>query len=252
MIKLMRTSTAAALLGAVALFTASAKGMTTAKAKPFGAGEKLTFSIRYGMIKAGTATMEVKSGGPDGTLHISSTARSNSFFDVFFKVRDEIHAWLDSESLETIRFEKHLREGNYRKDERVDYLRDEGIAVYKDGARVPLAPGARDVLSSFYYLRTLRLPIGGTVPLTYHSSHKNYPVDVEIHRVETVKTPAGKFRCFVVEPHLQSVGVFNQKGRMRVWITADRRRMPVKLESKVTFGAFEAVLVDYRVGSGAP
>ena len=75
---------------------------------------------------------------------------------------------------------------------------------------------------------------------------------MDIHKGETVKAPAGKFRCFVVDPHLQSVGVFNQKGRMRVWITADRKRMPVKLESKVTFGAFEAVLIGYRSGSASP
>ena len=32
-----------------------------------------------------------------------------------------------------------------------------------------------------------------------------------------------------------------------IWITADERRIPVKLESKVIFGAFEAVLTDYRL-----
>ncbi len=219
-----------------------------AKPHPFGVGEKLTFSIQYGMIKAGTATMEVKGGGEGGSLQISSSARSNSFFDVFFKVRDQITTWVDPVSLQTLRFQKNLNEGKYRKNERVDYFWERGIAHYKDGTEVALVEDARDVLASFYYLRTLRLPIGKKVPLVYHSSKKNYPVSVDVHKVEWIKTPAGKFRCFVIEPYLQSVGVFNQKGRMRVWITADERRMPVKLESKVTFGAFEAVLIDYQMG----
>lgn len=232
------------VIAAIAL----AASLAEAKPHPFGVGEKLTFSIRYGMIKAGTATMEVKSGGEGGSLQISSSARSNSFFDVFFKVRDQITAWVDPVTLRSIRFQKNLNEGNYRKSEHVDFLWERGIAQYKDGSEVALVENARDVLSSFYYLRTLRLPIGQKVPLTYHSSKKNHPVMVDIHKVETIKTPAGKFRCFLIEPYLQSVGVFNQKGRMRVWITADDRRMPVKLESKVTFGAFEAVLIDYEAG----
>jgi hypothetical protein len=217
------------------------------KTLPFSVGERLTFSIRYGIIKAGTATMEVARDG-EGVLRIVSRAHSNSFFDVFFKVRDEIVAWVDPESLQTLRFQKNLNEGKYRKREQVDYLWDRGVARYTDGTEVELAPDARDVLTSFYYLRTLRLPIGLTVPMTYHSSKKNYPVEVDIHKVEWVETPAGRFRCFLIEPYLQTVGVFNQQGRLLVWITADERRMPVKLESKVTFGAFEAILIDYETG----
>ncbi len=248
LLKSIRKTTASMIvLGAALLVVTPAP----AKKLPFAVGEKLTFSIRYGVIKAGTATMEVKDGGKDGTILISSSARSNSFFDVFFKVRDQISAWVDPNTLLTVRFQKQLNEGKYHKQEWVDYLRDEGIARYKDGTEVILHPDARDVLTSFYYLRTLRLPIGKQIPITYHSSKKNCPVNVDIHKVEWVKTPAGRFRCFVIEPYLQSVGVFNQKGRMRVWITADERRIPVKLESKVTFGAFEAILIDYRAGKAS-
>jgi len=212
---------------------------------PFGVGERLTFSIRYGFIRAGTAELTV-APGPEGTWILTSRAWTNSFFDVFFKVRDRVRSWVDPVTLESLRFEKTLNEGSYQDREEVVFDRERRVAVYDDSTEVPFPPGARDVLAAFYELRTDRLPIGEKVPVLYHSSKKNWPIHAEVYAVEKVKVPAGEFRCFRVEPHLRSVGVFKQTGRLTIWITADERRMPVKLESKVSFGSFEAVLTEYR------
>ncbi len=211
----------------------------------FQPGEKLTFSIQYGVIKAGTAEVEVSTPGGDGSWMLTSRARTNSFFDVFFKVRDRIDSWIDPETFESIRFEKRLREGKYKGDETVRFDRERRVAVYGDSTEVILPPGTRDVFASFFWLRNRKLPIGEEVSLTYHSSKKNWPTQVKVGPVEKVKVPAGEFLCIRIEPRLQSVGVFKQTGRLRIWVTADKRRIPVKLESKVTFGAFQAVLTDY-------
>jgi len=54
--------------------------------RAFGPGERLEFSVGYGMIKAGTAVMEipdmVKEEGRK-CYHLVSTAQSNKFFSVF-------------------------------------------------------------------------------------------------------------------------------------------------------------------------
>jgi len=212
---------------------------------PFQIGEKLTFSIQYGFIRAGTAELAVMPG-PDGSWVLTSRAWTNSFFDVFFKVRDRVRSWIDPVTLESLRFEKTLSEGRYRDREEVLFDRERRVAVYEDSTEVAFPPEARDVLAAFYKLRTERLPIGGKVPVFYHSSKKNWPIYVRVYEVETVEVPAGRFRCFRIEPFLRSVGVFKQTGRLTIWITADERRMPVKLESKVSFGSFEAVLTDFR------
>ncbi|MBN1825942.1 MAG: DUF3108 domain-containing protein [Candidatus Eisenbacteria bacterium] len=213
---------------------------------PIRPGEKLTYSIEYGIIKAGTAELTTERDADDSTLVFSTQARTNSFFDVFFKVRDRVVSRVDPKGFVSLRFEKSLREGKYEDDEMVIFDRERMVAVYDDGKETPLAPDARDVLAAFFDLRTRRLVIGAEIPLVYHSSKKNWPITVKVHNVETVKTPAGEFRCIRIEPRLKSVGVFKQTGRLQIWITADSRRMPVKLESKVVFGAFEAVLTDYR------
>ena len=60
--------------------------------RSFGVGERLEFSVGYGMINAGTAVMEIPDMAKlDGSkcFHIVSTAQSNKVFSVFFKVDDK-------------------------------------------------------------------------------------------------------------------------------------------------------------------
>ena len=81
----------------------------------FGEGEKLTFSIQYGLIYAGDATLEIRNIAViDSTkaYHIISNARTNEAFDVIYKVRDRVESFMDYDNLFSIRFEKHLRMDN--------------------------------------------------------------------------------------------------------------------------------------------
>ena len=50
---------------------------------------------------------------------------------------------------------------------------------------------------------------------------------------ETIDVEAGTFDCVVVEPLSQSVGVFKHEGRLKVWLTDDRIKLPVLM---VTIG----------------
>ena len=56
---------------------------------PFTPGEKLTFQLRWGIIPAGEATLEVlpvKFIGDKPVYHFALTAKSNSFVDLFYKI----------------------------------------------------------------------------------------------------------------------------------------------------------------------
>jgi hypothetical protein len=51
-----------------------------------------------------------------------------------------------------------------------------------------------------------------------------------------------------VEPLLKAAGIFKHEGQMTVYLTDDRLKMPVLLESKVIVGSIHAKLTDYRIG----
>ncbi len=219
---------------------------------PFGTGERLKFSIDYGIVNAGHATMEVRKIRKimgSRCFDIGTEARSNSFFSKFYKVWDRAQTFLDTETVLPRRFEKHLREGGYRKDQVIKFDRRENFARYENGEEVMMEAWAQDELSAFYYLRTLPLEVGRDVFIDNHTNRKNYPLKVIVHRRETVEVGAGTFDCWVIEPVIREGGIFSAKGTLTIWITADERRMPVKMRTRIVVGAITASLVEFQEGT---
>ena len=219
----------------------------------FGVGEKLVFSVQYGLITAGEATLEVRNlatirGRP--CYRVVSDARTNDFFSKFYQVRDRYESYMDTTELYSLHYEKHIREGKFKRDEVVEFDQSGHRAIYKDKV-VPIPPMAHDVLSALYFVRTLPLEVGQSIAIANHIDGKNYPLIVKVHGRERVKVDAGEFDCLVVEPILRGPGVFTQKGRLTVWLTDDEVRMPVLMKSKVVIGHVAAILKSYETAPGA-
>jgi hypothetical protein len=208
-------------------------------------------TVDYGFYKAGTATMSVLgTENVNGGLcyRIQTTAESNDFITKVFKVRDKVETYIDVRGLFSRRFEKRLREGNYNSDEFIDIYHDRMIALSTKEKRalveVPLY--VQDILSTLYYIRTLDLQVGKTETIETYADGKVYPLKVMVHKKEKVEVPAGTFMCYQVEPILKSEGIFRQKGRLVVWLTDDKHKMPVKMTSKVTIGNIATKLESYK------
>ena len=220
--------------------------------RSFGVGERLEFSVGYGVIKAGTAVMEIPEiTRIDGRkcYHIVSTARSNKFFSVFFKVDDRVESFMDVYGLYSLRYDKHLREGKFKADVSMVFDQVNNLAIYNAGKDTfEVAPYVQDVLSAFYFVRTQTLTVGKSLFVDNHTDKKNYPLEVKVLRRERVKVEAGEFDCLVVEPILQTPGIFEQKGSLTVWLTDDEKKMPVLMKSKVVIGSISTELVNYRLG----
>lgn len=221
---------------------------------PFGAGERLTFEIKYGFVSAGTAVMGIpdivrERGYP--CYHIVSVAESNPVFSVFFTVRDVAESFLEVRRLLPLRFEKHLHEGDFRAEDVVLFDRDRNIALYpKKGQVVPLAYDAQDILSSLYYVRMMDLRVGKPMYIENHADKKNYALEIRVLKEERVSVPAGEFDCIVVEPVMRTTGLFRHKGTLTVWLTKDPSHIPVLMKSKVAIGSVSAVLTKLERGVG--
>lgn len=220
----------------------------------FEIGEKLTFDIKYGFIKAGEATLQINSHiYKDSTecYKIESLAKTNSFFDNIYKVRDRIESIWDKNKLVTLRFTKKLQEGSYRQYRIHFYYPELNFTIYtKFGRktkkfkekRMEIPTNTQDILSALYYLRLQEFTVGDTLTINVTADGRNYPADVIVHRVEIMETIFGDKNCFVVEPVLKGDAIFKQTGKILVWLTADEHKIPVKMSSKIVFGSFKAIL----------
>ena len=75
-----------------------------------------------------------------------------------------------------------------------------------------------------------------------------------MYKREVIETDAGNFVCFLVEPLLKGEGIFKQKGRLKVWLTDDKFKIPVQMTSEVVVGHITTELeeisgIDERIPS---
>ncbi|MEW5702505.1 MAG: DUF3108 domain-containing protein [Candidatus Zixiibacteriota bacterium] len=216
----------------------------------FGVGESLSYSIGWEKIVAGRGEMIV--GNVVDTLGrlcypVLSTVRSTPFFSAFYKVDDRVSTLMDARELFPLRFEKHLSEGRYRQNRRVEFDPELGVALTSaDTFAVP--PYVLDDLSLLYYVRTLAMTPGRDIELDIYSGKKLYRLTVRVIRRERIAVAAGTFSTIVVEPLLQAAGLFKHEGKVTVWLTDDRLHLPVLMKSKVVVGSIIAELEEYRLG----
>ncbi len=216
----------------------------------YGVGERLDFSIDYGFINAGYASMEVvdliEFNNRPCYLAVSE-AYSNKFFTPFFRVEDRVESVIDAVGIFSWHFEKHLIEGSYTSNRVYTFNHADRIVVY-EGDTIDIPAFVQDALSILYFTRTQELKVGESIYIPNFIDGKQNPLEVRVIRKETVTVDAGRFDCIVVEPLLLTAGVFKHEGRLRVWLTDDRLKLPVMMKTKVVVGSITAELQDYRLG----
>jgi len=215
--------------------------------------EKLTLAVSWGLMSVGEATMSVSkivmfNGRP--AYHLVTEARSNSFCDTFYSVRDLNESWLDARTLTSLGYSKKLREGSYYRDVWVLYDRDAGTFLQrqtkKDGTyeikKGTIPAQVQDILSSVYYVRAQNLPDNAQVVVDVNTPD-NWPLVVKVTDREQIKVPAGRFPSVLVEPAMRREGLFIQKGkRLRLWLSDDPAKRPLMMKVEVFFGHVTAVL----------
>jgi len=225
-----------------------------ANMQAFQVGETLIFDVKYGMIKAGKATFTIEETTYWDTVscyQIESLAKTNSFFDKFYKVRDRMESIWRKSDLSSLRFTKKLKEGKYRQHRIHFYYPEQGFTIYTKFSRktkkakerrMDILPGTQDIFSAFYYYRLQDIAVGDTVTINVTADGRSYPAKIVAHRLETVDTIFGEKECIVIEPMLEGDAIFKQTGKIFIWLTNDEHKIPVLVSSKIIFGHFKAIL----------
>jgi hypothetical protein len=218
----------------------------------FNVGEKLTFDIKYGFVTAGRAVMSipaVRYVNGRKTYETRVDASSASGFDWIFKVRDRYETFMDVEGIFPWRFEQHVREGNYSKDYNAYFDPEALTAESSDGKTYKIPQYVHDIVSAFYYIRTLDMTHtrkGDVVHLQNFFDGKTNPLDVRVLGHQKMETEAGTFNCVVIEPMVVEGGLFKSEGSIKIWLTDDDNHMPVRMASKILIGEIVAELTNYE------
>jgi hypothetical protein len=214
--------------------------------------------ISYAHLLAGRASLSVLAG-PDAGLKFVAEARSQGFFAWLFRFRvdDRTVARFDPDSSCSLGIEKHLREGRASRDQLVRIDPDSGVAEVEDAKvkqkRFELQPCTLDVLSAFYATRVRGVPENGRLELPVFDNGKHYRLGVRFLGRERLDLPppfGRQYPSVVIEPQLiEGTGLFVKEGRLRIWLTDDERRVPVRMRSRVAIGSVSADLEKYEPGA---
>jgi hypothetical protein len=223
----------------------------------FKRGEKLTFRVYYhsmltGKVTAGQAQIEVKNKKTTKknrpVYHIVGTGESKGAFDLFFKVRDRFETYIDEEGLFPWEFVRRTREGGYKKDDDVTFEQFNNLAISRNAVkRVP--DNIQDIVSVFYYARTLNvegIKPGDSFPLSFFLDDSVYVSKIIFLGREQIKTELGTFNCLKFKPMVATGEVFKEPYPMQLWVTDDKNRIPVLMQSAVIVGSVKMELISYE------
>jgi hypothetical protein len=219
--------------------------------KAFKVGEKLTFDVKYGFVKAGIAYMQVprvKRIAGREVYQITFEVNSVPTFDWMYKVRDRYETYLDAEGLFPWRFEQHIREGKFSRDFSAFFDHRRLKAKTSEG-EYAIPKYVNDIVSAFYFARTLdlsKIKPGQKVRLYNFYKDKVYDLDVRYIGKERISVAAGTFDCIMLEPIIIEGGLFKTEGSIVIWLTDDVLRIPVKVKTKIIIGSIDAELTAYE------
>lgn len=209
---------------------------------PFQVGERLDYELRFGSLKVGNGSMEVR--------EIAQVRGRPAWHTVFtitggiplYRVNDVYESWFDVTTLNSLRFHQFVDEGNYERTRRFEIFPERGVFTENDNPEEPTVANPLDDGSFLYFVRTVPLEVGKSYDYPRYFKAAGNPVTIRVVRRETITVPGGTFKTVVLQPTFQTKGIFSKNGKAEVWITDDNRRMMVQMKSKLSFGSLNLYL----------
>lgn len=230
----------------------------------FQPGEKLTYvgyyNWKFVWIKAGEATFEITDSTyfSDSVFSVEANGYSYKAYDIFFKVRDSVKVLMDRNSYEPYFFKRITNEGSYHSEHRY-WFDKENRTVKSEIAKRRKAPkdstltwpnGFRDMLSSIYWVRNIdfsKYHKNDTIPLKMLVDGELEDLYIRFKGKDKVKMKDGrKFRCLRFSPLLMEGTIFKEGEGMNVYVSDDKNRVPLLIETEIVVGSLKGYLDDYK------
>ena len=218
-------------------------------AHPLIVGEKLTYNIKVSWVpvSAGRRVDHIEKKmvfDRKSVYHITSEAKTSSVAARIYRFQNRQSTFLNTEGLHPISFRNQLQDKKYTA--RVEIKFKDGKAEYeKISQNKPTEPekrekkileipfGTQDELSMIYFLRSKKLEPGKTYFFPLISKAKVVKITVSVARGEVLKVKGlGRVKTLVV----------TTSHGYRLWLTDNRRHIPVKIEAEVKMGKMKANL----------
>ena len=226
----------------------------------FTTGEHIEYRVHYGFVNAAEAIVDVddkfQNANGKPCYKVNIVARTVGMTDWFTKVRDVWTSYIDSALILPQLFYQKKQEGEYKNEQKIVFNHTANTAKQYDiddnnekkSYNVP--DNVQDVVSGYYFLRTIdfaKMEVGSSIPVTFFFEGEVYNMRLKYRGKEVVKTKFGKVNTFKITPQLPKNNFFQDEESVKLWITDDANKIPVRAEVELKIGA---IALDLRKFSG--
>lgn len=231
----------------------------------FQAGEHLEFDLyfRYGLIftKAGKSTLSVANAKYKNkdVYKLMLTANSSGAAKAIFSISDTLTSYTTKEIV-PLAYLKDAHEGGDYRTERATYDYSSGQIKLRNinkkneylryDTTIVSNDCIYDMLSIIYYARTLNydnMKKGDKATVSFLSGRKKVYMHIEHHGYESVSANDGrKYNCIKLILMINERAFEDKNEAMKVYITDDLNRIPIRIDSKLKVGSTRALLKTYK------
>ena len=226
----------------------------------FTTGEHIEYRVHYGIVNAAEAIVDVddkfQNANGKPCYKVNIVGRTVGMTDWFTKVRDVWTSYIDSSLILPQIFYQKKQEGNYRNEQRIIFNHNANTAKQYDidddneKKSYSVPDNIQDVVSGYYFLRTIdfsKMDVGASVPVNFFFEGEVYNMRLKYRGKEVVKTKFGKINTFKITPQLPKNSFFQDEESVKLWVTDDANKIPVRAEVELKIGA---ISLDLRKYSG--
>lgn len=232
------------------------------RAWPYGIGEQMKMTLRWGVIEGGVVTLkvdELQQLNGEKVIHYAGTVKSSKMLNMFYRIDNTIDTWVrlsdllplrqEIKQLESSRWGRRVMVFDHKKDEVKLFehmeFKDKNPKTVRKVDKI--SDGAQDLFGAFYFYRWVQdLQEGFLYPI--HDKSKNWNAELRYIGKESMRVPAGVFdtRHYKILPKLE--GQLKPKGDIDVWVTDDDRSVLVQFKAKIKVGSLTGELIEYTEG----
>jgi hypothetical protein len=176
----------------------------------------------------------------DGLL-LAVKAQTTGAVQSLFVANDQINSYVDPKALLPFRTELNLVEGRRRLNQTLTVNQDYGTATSATGERIEIPVGTHDYLSFFYSMRTFNLAPPKRNAISILVNNRPKTLFVSSLKRETIELGTQKVPAIALS--LTTDDQQSDKYLLRMWVSDDKRRLPLRITGTTEIGPFRADLV---------
>ncbi|GEM_PF-275699 len=223
------------------------------KEYPFEANEQLNFNIHWqnSQRPVGKVGFQISQRTLfNGKDSLELKAKVDSVLGAItklFNLNDSLTTYVEPESLLPYRSETKLQQQNSKYNQTLTLDQNRGLAQNEKGQRAEIPVGTHDVLSLIYALRIFDLTLNKKTTVAVYIGNRAVILTVIPLRREVIELGGQSIKAVQLQittddPNTTADDNQGDKYNLRLWVSEDLRRLPLRFSAKLSDGTLRADL----------